>query len=101
VAIDGGPVSECHSDLLNVTVTTAMPPDDGGGSFGNRSNLLDVSQALLEAYAQVAEVAANQMVPARLGELLKCQPVNAPARPAWSSSFVLRRARVAAAPRRR
>src|SRR5258706_1554343 len=38
-------------DLLNVTVTTAMPAEDPGGLFGNRANLLDVSQALLEAYA--------------------------------------------------
>src|SRR5260221_3972848 len=63
-------------DLLNVTLTTEMPPDDGG-DFGNRADLLDVSPGLLEAYADAAEAAANQLIPARLGELLTCQPLDA------------------------
>src|SRR5262245_51332358 len=71
-----GQYKNAIKDLLNITVTTPLPADDGGG-FGNRSSLLDVSQALLEAYSQAAETAANQMIPARLGELLTCQPVNA------------------------
>ncbi|MEA2695857.1 MAG: hypothetical protein QOI66_128 [Myxococcales bacterium] len=62
--------------VLNVTITTPLPSDDENGAFGNRANLLDVSPALLEAYAGAAEEVANQMMP-RLGELLKCQPLNA------------------------
>jgi len=62
-------------DLLNVTVTAALPADDAGG-FGNSATLLQISPALLEAYADAAETTANQMMP-RLGELLKCQPLNA------------------------
>jgi hypothetical protein len=64
-------------DLLNVAVTTPLPGDDGGSGFGNRADLLDVSQALLEAYSDAAEAVANQLIPARLGELLKCPPLDA------------------------
>jgi hypothetical protein len=73
-------------DLLNVTVTTPLPSEDEAGAFGNRANLLDVSPALLEAYADAAEEVANQVMP-HLGTLLTCQPLNA-ASPACVEPFI-------------
>ena len=63
-------------DALGLTDVGALPADDGG-AFGNRADLLDVSPLLLAAYSDIAEKAAEQLIPAKLAELATCQPLDA------------------------